>query len=171
MMMIAFIIYKKGLVSLLEGLFAHIHLDYWFRCYSRLLLSFVVARKMIWKKIKRQLVQRSNCSPTYTYTCTSYTVRYMCMLSLQWVSIWISSGLSRCPSRHLGSHPSTPRTMCVCVHTHAHTTRTCTWTPCQKLGDTSTRPNKSLTLETSANLVENLSCFNAITSPRPSLKV
>ena len=122
MMMIAFIIYKKGLVSLLEGLFAHIHLDYWFRCYSRLLLSFVVARKMIWKKIKRQLVQRSNCSPTYTYTCTSYTVCYMCMLSLQWISMWISSGLSRCPScPDTWAHIRVPHVQCVCECILTHT--------------------------------------------------
>ena len=54
--------------------------------------------------------------------CTSYTARYICILSLQY--IWISSGSPGVSSRHPGSHPSTPHAVCVCVRTHTHITHT-----------------------------------------------
>jgi len=66
--------------------------------------------------------------------CTSYTARYICILSLQY--IWISSRLSRClvPTPGLISEYPTC-SVCVCAYTHTHNTHTST--PCKKWGDTS----------------------------------
>jgi len=50
------------------------------------------------------------------------TLYGICILSLQY--IWLSSGLSRCLARHLGSHPSTSHAECVCARTQTLTTHT-----------------------------------------------
>ena len=66
--------------------------------------------------------------------CTSYTARYICILSLQY--IWISSGLSRCLVPTPGLTSEYP-TCSVCVYAYTHTHNTYTSTPCKKWGDTS----------------------------------
>ena len=87
----------------------------------------------------------------YICICTSYTVRYVCMLSLQY--IWISSGLSMClvPTPGLASeYPSC--SMFVCAYTH--TQHSNTHQPPVQNGETlplaQTNP-RTITLETSAN--------------------
>jgi len=68
--------------------------------------------------------------------CTSYTARYICILSLQY--IWISSGLSRClvPTLRLTSEYPTC-SVCACAYPLTHTHNTYTSTPSKKRGDTS----------------------------------
>ena len=49
--------------------------------------------------------------------CTSYTARYICILSLQY--IWISSGPSRCLVLTSGLTSEYPTcSVCACAHTH-----------------------------------------------------
>ena len=78
--------------------------------------------------------------------CTSYTARYVCILSLQY--IWISSGLSRCLVPTPGLTFEFPHAVCVCVRTHIHTTHT--HQPPVKNGETLPSPTESLTLQTNA---------------------
>ena len=75
------------------------------------------------KENKRKLVQTSTSSPACIYTCVLSTphgiyVNYHFSTS---GFLTDSPGVS---SRHPGSHPSTPHTVCVCVRTHTHTTHT-----------------------------------------------
>jgi len=55
---------------------------------------FCERKPLLKPKTKKQLAQTCTCSPAYIYTCTSYAVLYICLLSLQY--IWICSRLSRC---------------------------------------------------------------------------
>jgi len=79
--------------------------------------------------------------------CTSYTARYICILSLQY--IWISSRLSRCLFRTPGLTSEYP-TCCVCVCAYTHTQHIHI-NPLLKMGGHFHHPNESLTLETNAN--------------------
>ena len=133
----------------MEGLFAQIHLD------SRSVLfassSFLFLRKEIPVETENQKAVSPDLylwPSMYIYTCTAYAIRYICLLSLQY--IWICSGLSRClvPIPGLTSEYHTC-SECVCAYTRT-VTQHIHINPLLKIRRHSPRPNESLTLETSA---------------------
>jgi len=83
---------------------------------------------------KKTVSSDFTCSPACIYTCVLRT-----LYSIYVYYRYRTSGfLPDSPGvlfRHLGSHPSTPRAVCVCAYTQTHNTYTST--PCKKWGDTS----------------------------------
>jgi len=67
----------------------------------------------------------------HIYMYTSYTVWYICYC---YSTSGLFSGSPGVLSRHLGSHPSTPHAVRVCVSTHTHTVHT--HKPAVKNGET-----------------------------------
>jgi len=133
MMLIAFITIQSSSVPLIEGLCTQTNFRFEISVVLLTSSSFLFCeRKNLFKGEKKSV------SPDFypqssinICMCTSYTARYICTLSLQYIRVWISSGLSRClvPTPGLTSeYPTCSVCACACSHTHNKFTST----PCKK---------------------------------------